>query len=600
MKTVSCKSFAGVLAVLLVVAMLLTMVGCGNKPEPDPSQDNDVSTGVSQDDNSQVEDDTTDTTDEGDDTTDESADTTDESADATDESTDATDESADVSDESVDGTTTTTTTKRGETTKTTVKTTTKKGETTKTTVKTTTKKGETTKTTAKTTTKKSETTKTTGKTSNTPAGPSKATTTTKATTTVSVTKTTMNDSDKNNVLTQVPSKLDGTKIKMLIWWSKGTEDTVKADNFKAATGINVTYETAELKKYQTRLSAMVMAQNSPNLAAIINEWYPQPITRKLMQPIKNTGWDYTEEIYATNMMDQFSYKGDYYGIALKGSTMSTFMVMFYNKNILTQKGVTKTPSQLWAEGNWNWDTCLEIAQKTTDNAKGETGMSLTYQNYWMLSAGQDFVLADKSGLKNNVRSKELLEAWYFAWDVIYQYKVVDTSFTAATPFFAGKSAMFAGGSFFMQAEASRSNYVPQNMPEGSWGVVPFPSPEGMNPVAACEGTVWGFAAGKKNSGDALQAAMWYLRYFLDDKQYASADYYPTNECWDVMDWMWKQNIQSFNSVGVLTYGGEHSAASIQYNLIDEASSGKDTLKSNLDSWYSVLETNISKIENELA
>ena len=594
------KWFSGLLATLLVVAMLLTMVGCGNKPEPDPSQDNDVSTGVSQDDNSQVEDDATDSTDESADVTDESADATDESADATDESTDATDESADVSDESTDDTTTTTkkgetttTTKKGQTTKTT-----KKGETTKTTVKTTTKKGETTKTTTKTTTKNSESNKTTTK---TPAGPSKATTTTtKATTTKMTSNTTPAAGSEEDLWSKIPDSVNGKKVKVLIWWNKYPDggDVIKANTFQEKTGATVTYETAELKKYQTRLSAMVMAQNSPNIAAIINEWYPQPITRKLMQPISNTGWDFSDDdVYAKKMMDQFSYKGEYYGISLVGSAMSTFYVMFYNKNILTQKGVTKDPTQLWKEGNWNWETCLDIAQKTTDNAKGKTGLTVTYINYWMLSAGQDFVLADKSGLKNNVKSKELLEAWYFAWDLIYTHKVVDTSFTDKTPFYSGNSAMFGGGSYMMQAKGE--NYVPKNMPEGSWGVVPFPSPKGMDPVAACEGMVWGFPTGKKNSGDALQAAAWYLRYYLDDKNYRDETLYNKSECWEVMDWMWEQDIQSFNSVGVLTYGGEHSAASIQYNLIDEASSGKDTLKSNLDSWYSVLETNINKIENEL-
>ncbi|MBR5523783.1 MAG: hypothetical protein IKU51_00745, partial [Clostridia bacterium] len=100
------KQFKRYAALLLALMMVITLLSaCGNKPEPDPSQDNDVSTGVSQDDNSQVEDDTTDSTDEGADATDETGDSTDESADATDESADATDESADATDESSDTTT---------------------------------------------------------------------------------------------------------------------------------------------------------------------------------------------------------------------------------------------------------------------------------------------------------------------------------------------------------------------------------------------------------------------------------------------------------------------------------------------------------------
>lgn len=409
------------------------------------------------------------------------------------------------------------------------------------------------------------------------------------------TKPTVAPGGKDDVLSQVPSKLSGQKVKVLVWWNPGNEDKQKADNFKKKTGITVSYEVANLKNYQTRLSSMIMANNAPSLAAILNEWYPQPITRGLMQSIDVTGWNYNEDIYATDMMNQFSYKGKYYGIALKGSTMSTFIVMFWNKDIFKQKGLTTTPETLWKAGNWNWDTCLDLAQKTTDPSKGISGLTLTYQYYWMLSAGQDFVLSDKNGLVNNIKSTKLLDSWNWAWDMINSHKVVDTSFTDTDPFYAGKAAMLAGGSFLMQADENFTTYVPQSMKD-DWGVVPFPSPAGQKPTAACEGIVWGFPA--RVSGDKLQAAAWYLRYYLDDAANASPNYYPKDECWQVMEWMWNQKIQSYNSVGVLTYGGEYSAASVQYQLIDEADS-KAKLKSNLDSWYSVFEANINKIVTEM-
>ena len=418
------------------------------------------------------------------------------------------------------------------------------------------------------------------------------TTTKKPTTTTSKT---LPPADQN-ILNKVPSELKGTKIKMLIWWNTATDDKNEAATFKAATGIDVAYETATMDKYQSNLSGKIMAGNPPALAAIINEWYPQPITRGLMQPIKNTGWDYTDSIYATAMMEQFSYKGEYYGIALKGSNMTTFEVMFFNKKVLAANGVSEDPYQLWKKGQWNWDTCLDIATKCTNAKKDKYGLTLIYQNYWMLSAGQDFVLADKDGLKNNIKSPQLLNAWYHAWDMINTHKVIPTYFSQQQQlFYNGSVAMMGGGSYFMQAEASHSNYVPQNMTD-DWGVVPFPSPKGQAAVAACEGTVWGFPT--KVKGNQLQAAMWFLRYFLDDATYSARDFYPSEECWEVMGWMWNQKIQSFNSVGVVTYGGKHSAATIQYSLIDEATT-KSQVASNLESWYAELQANIDQIKTEM-
>lgn len=390
--------------------------------------------------------------------------------------------------------------------------------------------------------------------------------------------------------------LDGTKIKMMLWWTSGKDDKAEAATFKKETGIEVSYETTAMAKYQTQLASKVMAKNAPALAAIINEWYPQPITRNLMQPIDNVkGWDFKEDIYALSLMDQFSYKGKHYGIALKGSNMTTFEVMFFNKSILKKSGIKQDPYQLWKAGKWNWDTCLEIAQQVQKKNSNIKGISNVGQYFWMLSAGEDFVISSKAGLKNNITSPGVINAWNWNWEMIYDKKVIDTTYTGQTPFYQGKAAMLGAGSYMMQADSSHSNYVPQNMKAGSWGVVPFPSPAGKT-VAACEGTVWGFPTGV--TGDKLQAAAWYLRYFLDDYNYSSRDFYPTDECWEVMKWMWDQKIQSYNSVGVLTYGGEHTAYTIQYSLVDESDT-KAKLKANLDQWKGVLDTNIKKIENEL-
>ena len=412
----------------------------------------------------------------------------------------------------------------------------------------------------------------------------------------SATKPTV-DKDADVLKQAKAAGLQGTKIKMMLWWTSGKDDKAEAKTFKEETGIEVTYETTAMAKYQTQLSSKVMAKNAPALAAIINEWYPQPITRNLMQPIDNVkGWDFKDEdVYALSLMDQFSYKGKHYGIALKGSNMTTFEVMFFNKSILKKSGVKKDPYQLWKAGDWNWDTCLDIALQVQKNSKGISGISNVGQYFWMLSAGEDFVKSTKAGLKNNINSSGVLNAWNWNHDMIYKHKVIDTSYTGQTPFYQGKAAMLGAGSYMMQADSSHSNYVPQNMDKGSWGVVPFPSPEGKT-YAGCEGTVWGFPTGV--TGDKLQAAAWYLRYFLDDYNYSARDFYPTDECWEVMKWMWDQKIQSYNSVGVLTYGGEYTAYTIQYDLVDDADT-KAKLKANLQKWEGVLSTNINKIENEL-
>ena len=438
-------------------------------------------------------------------------------------------------------------------------------------------------------------------TTDTTGGDPFATNTTSATKKPVTTTTTSNTipTGEGSVFDEVPSKLSGTKIRMLIWWELMTNDKQEAEFFKEQTGIQVTYETATMEKYQTTLSGKIMAGSPPQVAVILSEWYPQPITRKLMQPIKVTGWDYSnkeDDIYALSLMEQFSYKGDLYGVMLKGSTSPVFEVMFYNKDIMKAKGVKDDPYALWKKGQWNWDTCLSIAKACTDAKKEEYGMTTIYFNYWMLSAGEDFVMSDIHGLRNNVKSSRLLAAWQYAWDLVYTHKVIPTMFVDQWQlFYHEKVAMMATGSYMMQSDPIHTNYVPQNC-DFNWGVVPFPSPAGQSSIVASEAHVWGFPA--KVEGNKLQAAMWWLRYHLDDYKYSSRDFFGSSECWEVIEWVYNQKIQSFNSVGILTYGGKYTAATIQYDLIDMATT-KAAVKTNLDRWYAELDTNIQSIESEM-
>ncbi len=592
-----------ILSVLLATLILLGLcVGCGNKPEPDPSKDNDVSTGTSVDENPVEPDDSTDesvdeSTDESiDESTDESVD---ESTDATDESTDASDVSGDESDATTkdDGKKTTTkedgkkTTTKDDGKKTTTSKT--SGKTSKSTTKTTKDSSKTTKSTTKSATK-STTKSTTSTTTKVPVGPIRTTkSTTSKTSTTSMTKTTIDVSGEKTLFDEIPESLSKQKVKMLIWWPIMDADYEHSALFTEETGIKVTYETVVADNYQTRLSAMIMGNNAPSCAAMVSSWYPQPITRGLLQPLKNVpGWDFTEDIYATSLMDEFAYMGEHYALTLKGSVNPTFTVMFFNRDLMTQFGVVKDPYQLWKEGNWNWDTCLEIAQKCTNPSKGMYGMTITWQYWWMVSAGQDFVVPTNDGLVNNVKNPEILKAWSHAWRMINEYKVVDPTFTGATPFYARTSAMYAAGSYELQN--NQPTYTPAMMADANWSVVPFPSPAGQKPIASCDGTVWGFPS--RVTGDKLQAAAWFLRFWLDDTQFKPADFYTKEESWEVMNWMWEQEIESFNSMGILGYGGEYSAANMQPYIMGD---GLAAIKSNLDSWYGVAQGNIEKIETEM-
>ena len=270
-------------------------------------------------------------------------------------------------------------------------------------------------------------------------------------------------------------------------------------------------------------------------------------------------------------------------------------MMFFNKDFLKRKGIEEDPYELWKKGQWNWDTCLEIALACTDAKNEQYGLTNMEPHYWLMSAGQDFVLSEATGLKNNIKSPEVLEAWYHDWDMIYTHKVIPTNFSQQKEmFYHGLVAMFATDSTFMQTADKKTGYIPENA-TFEWGVVPFPSPAAGSAAVGCEGVVWGFPV--QVSGDKLQAAMWWLRYYLDDAGYDERDIYANEESWEVLNWMSSQKVQSYNSVAVFCYSGKYTPWSIWYSVVDEST--KASLKTQLEKWYTEIEKNIAAIESGL-
>ena len=395
-------------------------------------------------------------------------------------------------------------------------------------------------------------------------------------------------------LEQVPDELSGQKIKMLVWWNAADEDKAKADTFKDKTGVQLTYETAAKDKYVTKLSAAVMSGNPPALAAILSEQYPLPITRGLMQPIEMTSLSGFGDVYAYDLMEQFSYNGAYYGIAMKGSYANNFAMMYFNKTMMAADVAAGTdPYSLWKQDQWNWAMWMELTDKYTDSAKGVYGTAVTNHNYWALSAGQDVVTYTRSGLTNNVRNSMLTSAWLHAWDMVHTNKVVSAATDNAYQLFVdGQVAMLGDGAYAM---LSRFGGTLATDMQDDWGVVPFPSPVGMNAVSACEGSVWGFPTGV--TGKKLEAAVWYLHYYLGDAYFSDTNVFPVDEGAEVMAWMWEQRMQSFNAAGVLTHGGAYTADAIAHKIINESAS-KAMVYVNLDAWYKPLNTQINAIVAE--
>lgn len=58
------------------------------------------------------------------------------------------------------------------------------------------------------------------------------------------------------------------------------------------------------------------------------------------------------------------------------------MLIYYNKDLFLEKGL-KTPTELYKEGNWNYEEFLKAARSLTDSQQGIYGVKLVRDwNNW--------------------------------------------------------------------------------------------------------------------------------------------------------------------------------------------------------------------------
>ncbi|MBS4178470.1 ABC transporter substrate-binding protein [Lederbergia citrea] len=100
--------------------------------------------------------------------------------------------------------------------------------------------------------------------------------------------------------------------------------------------------------------------------------------------------------------------GKIYGVSVDNNPL----LMYYNKTVLKEAGVEKTPQEYYDEGNWNWDTFAEITGKI--HATGKRGFVAdkwsAHLFSWVWSNGGQ--LYDDEGnyiLAENEKAKEAFE-----------------------------------------------------------------------------------------------------------------------------------------------------------------------------------------------
>ena len=169
------------------------------------------------------------------------------------------------------------------------------------------------------------------------------------------------------------AKLEKTDIQLVAHYDVGLDNEKSAIGktvkwWKENVGGNVSLNVVSADIYPTKIMGMISANNSPDLVAVSSgNWMPRFPVANIIEPVdpyikKDDLLDYEKMPF-----EDLSWKGQHYALYTMGSWAQC---IWYNKTMFTNNGV-KTPREYWEEGNWTWDTFLEVAKELTQDTNND-------------------------------------------------------------------------------------------------------------------------------------------------------------------------------------------------------------------------------------
>ncbi len=352
------------------------------------------------------------------------------------------------------------------------------------------------------------------------------------------------------VKSKMPANLKGTTVTFFNWNElKSITDAEKAvAKFTKETGITLKWEVGNYQTYVTELAAKRAANNAPDIVRM-KDCNVAMLTQ--LQPLSNTGYDFSDKAWDQSTMSIYNYKGKAYATSLENTLMQQQDVLMYNLDLI-EKYDLEDPYTLWKAGKWTWSKFVEILTTFKDEAgDGYEAYSPNNFNNGPNMLGSDYVKYTQNGYVNNMDDPKLLKGLQMF--IKLREDGLLTSLYSRVPFEAGNVLFFHEG--IMSARKTHFYLVPLKS-TGSLGVVPLPKIDGQDTYYQLHRELEAYAIpiGAKNAA----AVPYFLRYFLDAENYDKNNFFATRNILDVYNYCktQKNRILTYNYNTVFHSGTE--------------------------------------------
>ncbi|TLS50868.1 extracellular solute-binding protein [Paenibacillus antri] len=273
--------------------------------------------------------------------------------------------------------------------------------------------------------------------------------------------------------------LGGREIKVTAWWDikfEGDHPDVVAireniDELQKKHNFTVSFVTTPYDKMVEQFTSSVMA-GEPFADVVRLERraaFPGLVTSGMMTPLNDImdvdgpQGAFIPELLKTQVA---TFNGKLWGFE---RSYTDFSGIYYNKNLLKDLGI-KDLHEYVEEGNWTWDTFMEVAKQAVQGGKkGYTGSKTTLTSLAVVSNGGNYM--DLETGKEMLTDPRTLEAFSFVQEM-YKSDAGDFEGDIKQKFTKGEVLMIGGVQWEGEAYMNELGF-------GGLGFVPFPlGPQG--------------------------------------------------------------------------------------------------------------------------
>lgn len=351
--------------------------------------------------------------------------------------------------------------------------------------------------------------------------------TTTTTTTTSGSGTTSSDGTMTwkQMLAQMPSSLKGTTLTVGNWNDISDVPGLKQliSDFTKQTGIKVKWHKFAESTIGTELAQMVAAQNAPD---IVRMKYFDPAVMVSLQPLSNTGWDFSTSEWDQEVLKHYTVNGKQYAVNMQNTLLQQPSCMIYNTKLIAKYDL-EDPYTLWKQGKWTWNKFVELCEDYLEVCgDGCYPYSMYNAMDYANITGMSAVEWDGTKFVSNMQNSQFLEANLVQADLLSK-GITQTTWFDRNGFEQGKVLFFCES---LIGARTTHYYFSDLKSTNSIDAVPYPTVEGKeNYQYYGEYEAYAVPKGAKN----VAAVPYFLRYYLDAENYDEKTFFANSHMLEV-------------------------------------------------------------------